>query len=117
MPIAVLLLLARLVLAPVNDAVAQVQLDRDAYVRAEEMLPWNRDRVLFNADVDAYWIDGSEALWGTSAGRRLGGTATHHGRGDAPSLQCHAASDYFVANMLGATPPAGYTIAGPGQVR
>ncbi len=37
------------------------------YARAEQMLPWNRDRVLFNADLEPVWIPGSELLWYQSA--------------------------------------------------
>ena len=48
---------------PATQALAQDQIGRDAYARAEQMLPWNRDRVLFNAEVDAFWIDGADALW------------------------------------------------------
>lgn len=66
---------------PAIPALATGPVSRDAYARAEQMLPWNRDRVLLNADVDAFWIPGSERLWykggqssrpGTSSGPRSG---------------------------------------------
>ena len=44
-------------------AEARAQIDRATYARAEQMLPWNRARILFNAEVDVYWIPGSEAAW------------------------------------------------------
>ena len=62
-PVRAALALACLWGAPPARALAQVPVDRAAYARAERMLPWNRDRVLFNAEVDTHWIDGTEALW------------------------------------------------------